>query len=70
MQAVGSGNRSFDSFCGVMPDALDTTTELEVGGSVSGTVCFVVPEADVSSGEWHVYVSSGLGERVTFFAVS
>ena len=41
--AVGSGNLSLPTDCGVVPGAVDLSAELFAGGSVSGTLCFVVP---------------------------
>lgn len=37
---------TFDPGCGVVPDSLDTFTELFAGGSVEGNVCWPAGEAD------------------------
>ncbi len=41
---------SFDNYCGVIPDEFDSFKEVFVGGSVSGTICYVVAADDAASG--------------------
>lgn len=36
--------------CGVVPDVVDTMTEVFVGGSLSGLLCFSIPQADADAG--------------------
>lgn len=36
--------------CGVVPDEVDTMTEVFVGGSLSGPLCFSIPQADADAG--------------------
>ena len=43
--AVGESNLTLDTQCGVTPDAIDLTTDVFAGGSVTGVVCFVAPAA-------------------------
>ena len=67
--AVGDGNVEYDAFgCGVIPNELDTFTELFPGGSISGDVCFVVPESEAGS-DVVVYASGEVfGDEMVYFA--
>jgi hypothetical protein len=38
------------SGCGVIPDAFDDMTEIFVGGTLTGLLCFSIPAADVDAG--------------------
>ncbi|MGD9999946.1 MAG: hypothetical protein AB7U39_23760, partial [Ilumatobacteraceae bacterium] len=49
VNAVGDSNLQLSGNCGVVPGQLDTFSDVLPGGSVSGTLCFVVPEADLGS---------------------
>jgi len=71
IDAVGDGNVEYDGFgCGVIPNALDTSTELFPGGSVSGNVCFVVPESEAGS-DVVVYANGEVfGDELVYFATS
>jgi len=40
----------YESYCGVIPGPFDETSEIYVGGSLSGYLCFSLPESEVASG--------------------
>ena len=42
--AVGTSNVSLSTNCGLTPGQIDLSADIFSGGSVSGTVCFVVPD--------------------------
>jgi hypothetical protein len=44
--AVSDSNLTLDTQCGVTPDSIDLTQDIFPDGSVSGSLCFVVPAAD------------------------
>ena len=48
----GASARVYDQFtlgtCGVVPDSFDIVDEVFVGGTVSGTVCLVIPTEDIT----------------------
>ena len=71
IEAVGNGNAAYDLFgCGVIPNELDIWVELFPGGSVSGEVCFVVPESEAGS-DVLVYANGELfGDESVFFATT
>ena len=52
IKAVGIGNVEYDSYgCGVIPGELDTWgTQIFPGGSIEGTICFVVPKSEADDG--------------------
>ena len=66
-KAVGDGNVELRTDCGVIPGEVDTFTDVFAGGSVSGTLCFVVPSA---SPGFVVYASADFGVSPTMFAVA
>ena len=52
----------------MIPNELDTFTELFPGGSISGNVCFVVPESEAGS-DVVVYASGEVfGDEMLYFA--
>jgi len=62
---VGDSNIEFDKSCGVTPDPLDWWTDVFLGGTISGNICFVVPTADLTS---PLVLSAG--REPVFFAAS
>lgn len=38
-----------ENYCGALPDVLATTSELTPGSSISGNICWSVPESDLAS---------------------
>ena len=65
ISAVGNSNVEYSQQCGVTPNELDSFVDVFAGGSVEGTVCFVVPSADVGS---EVIFAGALLEEPVFFA--
>ena len=59
---VGSDNRTYDDYCGVIPDPLADVGELYKGGVAKGNACVSVP--DGADGLWAV--TSGIGDPVFF----
>ncbi len=47
--AVARSNVTFDTLCGVIDNDFDFTQEVFPGGTLSGTVCFVVPSDETDS---------------------
>lgn len=54
-----------DSSCGVTPNAFNDFKEVFVGGSISGFVCFAVPQADADAGPL-LTLDSNEGDRLFF----
>ena len=69
VSSVGSANRAFQGYCGVAPNEIDTFTELLPGGSVSGTMCLVIPAEDLANGTWLIYAEAGFDQDPVFLAV-
>jgi hypothetical protein len=67
--AVGDSNTaSATNSCGLVPGELDQFTDVFAGGSVAGTVCFVVPAADIDTTV--AYASTGFAsDGSSFFAM-
>jgi hypothetical protein len=63
---VGGGNVQRVGFCGVVDGELDQFTDVFAGGSVTGTMCFVVPQQEV--GEGVLYVAAGFDTDPVYFA--
>jgi hypothetical protein len=63
---VGGGNVQRVGFCGVVNGELDQFTDVFAGGSVTGTMCFVVPQQEV--GEGVLYVAAGFDIEPVYFA--
>ncbi|WP_205635020.1 DUF2510 domain-containing protein [Mycolicibacterium elephantis] len=59
---VGSDNRTYDDYCGVIPDPLVDIGDLYKGGTAQGNVCVAVPAG--ADGLWSV--STGFGKPVFF----
>lgn len=66
----GASARVFDQFtlgtCGVVPNSFDIVDEVFVGGTVSGTVCFVVPVEDVTHANTRVTLHFAEDTRAYF----
>jgi hypothetical protein len=65
--AVGAGNVSLSTDCGFFSTQIDLTADVFSGGSVSGTVCFVVPS---NSPQMVIYASALLAGPSVMFATS
>ncbi len=63
---VGGGNVQRAGFCGVVNGELDQFTDVFAGGSVTGTMCFVVPQQEVGAGV--LYVTAGFDSEPVYFA--
>lgn len=63
---VGGGNVQRAGFCGVVTGELDQFTDVFAGGSVTGTMCFVVPQQEVGNGV--LYVAAGFDSEPVYFA--
>ena len=61
---VGSDNRTYNDYCGVIPDPLSDVGELYQGGVAKGNACVSVPAG--ADGLWAV--TSGIGDPVFFTA--
>ena len=64
-KAVGDSNVELDTDCGVFPQQVDTYSDIFAGGSVAGTICFVVPSA---SPNLVVYAVADFGSSPIMFA--
>jgi hypothetical protein len=60
---VGSDNRTYDDYCGVIPNPLADVGELYPGGEAAGNVCVAVPPG--ADGLWSV--STGFAGKPVFF---
>ncbi len=65
-KAVGDGNVELGSNCGVFPGEVDRYSDVFAGGSVAGTICFVVPSAGPNI---VVYAEAEYGSPPIMFAV-
>ncbi len=65
-KAVGDGNVELRAGCGVIPGEIDTFTDVFAGGTVAGTICFVVPSASPSM---VIYASADFDTSPVMFAV-
>lgn len=66
-KAVGEGNVELRDDCGEFPGEVDESSDLFAGGSVAGTICFVVPSADPNM---MVYALVDFGTPPVMFAVA
>lgn len=66
-KAVGEGNVELQAGCGVISGEIDIFTDVFAGGTVAGTICFVVPSANPSM---TVYASADFDTSPVMFAVS
>ncbi len=67
-RAVGADNRELTGDCGIVPGAVDESSDLFAGGKVTGTICFVAP---TGSPGFVLYSNGGLtNDTVKFLAVS
>ena len=60
---VGSDNRTYDGYCGVIPDPVNDVGDLYKGGVAKGNKCVSVPAG--ANGLWTV--STGFGGKPVFF---
>jgi hypothetical protein len=60
---VGSDNRTYDEYCGVIPDPVNDVGDLYKGGVAKGNKCVAVPAG--ANGLWTV--STGFGGKPVFF---
>ena len=60
---VGSDNRTYDGYCGVIPDPVNDVGDLYKGGVAKGNKCVTVPAG--ANGLWTV--STGFGGNPVFF---
>ena len=65
--AVADSNLRLDSYCGTIANPLDEFSDVFTGGSISGQLCFVVPEG---SGPLVLYSSGGFDTDPITFATS
>jgi hypothetical protein len=65
--AVGASNVAVSTNCGFFSTQIDLTADVFSGGSVSGTICFVVPS---SSPQMVLYASATLNAADVTFATS
>jgi len=61
--SVGDANVQNEGYCGVVANEIDMFTDLFAGGSVSGTVCLVVPE---DAGAIALYATSDFNGFIWF----
>jgi len=61
---VGLDNRTYDGYCGVIPDPVNDVGDLYKGGVARGNKCVAIPAG--ANGLWTV--STGLGGKPVFFA--
>ena len=66
-KAVGDRNIELKSNCGVVPGEIDVYSDVFSGGSVAGTICFVVPSA---SPNIVIYALAEYGTPPIMFAVA
>lgn len=66
IQAFGDSNVELSKSCGVVPNEVDSFSDVFPGGQVTGTVCFAVPEADVTSIVVTAYAGFDSDQRVFF----
>lgn len=66
-KAVGDGNVELQAGCGVISREIDIFTDVFAGGTVAGTICFVVSSANPSM---IVYASADFDTSPVMFAVS
>lgn len=64
VQFVGSDNRTYDDYCGVIPDTLDDIGDLYAGGQAEGNTCVTVPAG--ADGLWTL--ATGFTGKPIFFA--
>jgi hypothetical protein len=63
-KAVGASNVELSGNCGVVPGAMDLSTDVFAGGTLTGTLCFVAPAADPA---FVLYVTASfIGDRAIF----
>jgi hypothetical protein len=71
ISAVGEGNVEYATWgCGVVPGELEVFTDVFPGASIVGTVCFVVPAAEVGSGVLLYATGEMFGDSFVTFATS
>jgi hypothetical protein len=63
---VPYGNIASLQECGTVPGEVDLFTDVFAGGSVAGTLCFVVPAGEVTTGV--IYATVSFGETYQFLA--
>lgn len=63
---VGDGNVQRNGYCGVVPNELDTFADVLSGGSLTGTMCFLVPAPELTNGV--LYVTAGFDTDPIYFA--
>ena len=66
-KAVGDSNVELDDDCGVFPGEIDVFNDVLAGGSVTGTICVVVPSA---SPNFVLYASADFDTPHVLFAVA
>jgi hypothetical protein len=64
-RAVASDNLELTGYCGSVPGALDEFVDVFSGGSIAGTICFVVPQGSTGL---LLYSSTGFDAPLTWFA--
>lgn len=65
---VGDGNVQRAGYCGVVPNELDAFADVLSGGSLTGTMCFLVPAAELTNGV--LYVTGGFDSEPVYFATA
>ncbi|MEZ5219885.1 MAG: hypothetical protein R2743_00185 [Ilumatobacteraceae bacterium] len=63
---VDAGNVQRDNFCGVIPDEFDDFADVASGGTLTGTMCFVVPTELTGTGV--LYSVAGFDAEPVYFA--
>lgn len=66
---VGDGNVQRSGYCGVVPDELDVFADVAAGSSITGTICIVVPAAELTNGVLYVTGTFEIDEQPVFFAL-
>lgn len=63
---VDAGNVQRDNFCGVIPDEFDDFADVASGGTLTGTMCFLVPTELTGTGV--LYSVAGFDAEPVYFA--
>ena len=61
---LGQGAVVRGDYCGVIPDELDTFTELYTNGTISGNICFAAPTTEVDAGGMVLQVDGSIDGQI------
>jgi hypothetical protein len=76
LKFLGSGGNTFgaggsqDDYCGVIPNPIDSLSEMFPDATASGNQCVSVPSDQVAGGLWIVEESFALDDDRTFYALT